>query len=856
VCDPELDDCVAECTAGCLVQGVCYAPDSTNPATPCFVCDPAQSTSALSPRDAGTACGEGITQCAASTCNGEGSCVTVLSPTDVLCGGTGICREPDHCDGDGECAAGEALPLGTECGSNRACSGDENAPACTCVEGYEPSANGCVDIDECAEGLDDCDEMPEACVNTPGGFDCQCTAPYVGDGVGIEGCYCEREDYSVLCEPWTHVSTSNLSTCAISAGALFCWGDNESGQLAIGDQLQSSVPVRVGSAQDWEFVAMGYDHACGIRAGELYCWGNPVNGALGHDDWGDFPARVGTAVDWSTVTAGVYSTCGIRGEGDLYCWGSNSYGQVGVGSATPSFEKPQFVMDGVTSMAANSWHVCAIRAGRLYCWGDNDGAQLLPTLFSEFEDWTRVDVDLWGGCAVRAGGALYCWGLETDLVPELVPGRDDWTHVSAEFEHYCGLTEGGQAYCWGPNWDGQLGDGTTTLSDVPVPVQETGEWQRVESGHDFSFGIRDGGLYAWGSNKLGRRGTGFVRGRVGNAADWLAVSVTSSYGCGLREPGDLYCWGKRPVPVAQPGVARVGTESGWTRITAGWLRACGIRQGALYCFGWNGDGQLGDGTFTDATDPVQVGTASNWVDLSMESDSGHTCAVNADGELACWGHNEYGQLGDGTTENRTTPHPVAGVGWTSVSTGDGFTCGVLNGELYCWGDPSSLKLGTSAPAIQTTPLRVGTSSGWTSVSTGAYSACGLLAGTPYCWGSNSWGQIGIGETSLSEYTPTAVSVAGTFTRIESGPFVNCAVSSAGALYCWGSNEYGQLGTGDFTSRNTPALVPGPSGWQEISNDGGSSCGIREGALYCWGSNTNGALGTGEGLSPMPVENGL
>src|SRR5690606_18770979 len=94
----------------------------------------------------------------------------------------------------------------------------------------------CVDIDECTRELDACDGAPDACVNEMGSFRCECPEPFVGDGQGHSGCRCERPDYSPLCAPWSFVSTSNLSTCAISAGALFCWGANDEGQLGTGDR--------------------------------------------------------------------------------------------------------------------------------------------------------------------------------------------------------------------------------------------------------------------------------------------------------------------------------------------------------------------------------------------------------------------------------------------------------------------------------------------------------------------------------------------------------------------------------------------------------------------------------------------
>lgn len=153
-------------------------------------------------------------------------------------------------------------------------------------------------------------------------------------------------------------------------------------------------------------------------------------------------------------------------------------------------------------------------------------------------------------------------------------------------------------------------------------------------------------------------------------------------------------------------------------------------------------------------------------------------------------------------------------------------------------------------------MRVGSTSGWTSVSMGFSFSCGLLSGAPYCWGSNTFGTLGIGSTSASVRTPTAVTLGGTFAEIDAGTFESLAVDSTGAVYGWGNNDFGQLGSEDFTDQHTPVLVPCSSGRHSITADDYHACGIVDGALYCWGENTGGTLGTGEGLTPMPVANAL
>lgn len=835
-CDPTQDSCVSLCQ-GCLIDGVCYSEGDASAIDPCWVCDPARSTSSLSanvnaacgpddgnpcldagvcsetgecersPIPSGTPCGAGVGECSASTCDGAGSCTTAFHGVEVLCGNPAApCRGPDHCDGGGACTPGEPSSLGAECAEHAICSGTALVPECTCAPGYESSAGSCVEIAEC-----------------------------------------ERGDYSPLCAPWTHVSSSNLSTCALSAGALFCWGDNAEAELATGDRLPRSVPTRSGSRQDWDLVEMGYNHACGIAGGELYCWGSP--GALGHTGNGLAPERVGTDADWVSVSAGIGSTCGIRSGGSLYCWGWNEHGQVGQGTQQSSYSTPQPVtlFGPATSVSMSGTTVCAIASGRLYCWGSaayDEPDRFLPVRVTDFEDWTALDLSSGGGCAIRAGGALYCWGSHGDRsdTPKQILGRDDWTHVSTDFGHYCGLTQSGQAYCGGSSNDGALGNGSPGASDVPVEVLSTGAWSQIEAGNQVTFGIRDGGLYAWGSNENGRRGTGSILGRVGTASDWFEVSTASAYTCGLREPGDLYCWGAIPERTASMVPSRIGTESDWSSIVSGWTHVCGVRQGALYCFGSNQDGQLGDGTTTPQPNPLRVGTDASWVAVGANSGAvHHTCAVNAGGELYCWGANANGQLGIGTTEPSHSPKLLSGLGWTAVSLGVRYSCGVRSGALYCWGDASTGGLGSQRTSgNQLTPLKIGSGSAWASVSAGFNTACGLLADVPTCWGSNTFGQLGIGT------------LTGAFSQVDSGTFTHCAVSDQGSLHCSGRNGFGQLATGDFENRSTPAQVAG-SGWQRVSTDAEHTCAIRGGELYCWGRNVGGSLGTGEGLSPMPVQ---
>src|SRR5690606_35762473 len=232
--------------------------------------------------------------------------------------------------------------------------------------------------------------------------------------------------------------------------------------LGTGDRQDRFIPARSGDATDWDSVAMGSNHACGIRAGALYCWGRPALGALGHDGTGLVAERVGTASDWIEVSAGLDVSCGLRAGGALYCWGYNGRGQIGVGTSELYYATPQRVtsLDASSAVSAHLNRVCAISGGRLFCWGAGESADIggsdrpLPEQVTSFVDWTALDLDTGGGCALRDWSRLHCWGSELGATPVELTDRDDWVSVSSDSGHYCGVTQSGRAYCAGGNQQG------------------------------------------------------------------------------------------------------------------------------------------------------------------------------------------------------------------------------------------------------------------------------------------------------------------------------------------------------------------------------------------------------------------
>ena len=243
-----------------------------------------------------------------------------------------------------------------------------------------------------------------------------------------------------------------------------------------------------------------------------------------------------------------------------------------------------------------------------------------------------------------------------------------------------------------------------------------------------------------------------------------------------------------------PPVASVG---------AGSIHSCGLTvTGDAYCWGFNDFGQLGDGSTTGSPTPVLVSGGIRFSSISTRG--GHTCGVTSVGDVYCWGENFRGQLGDGTTINRLTPVLVSGgLSFASVSTAYSETCGVTTGgDAYCWGENFHGQLGDGTTINRLTPVAVAGGLTFASLSTGAHTCGVTAAGDTYCWGDNRWGKLGDGTTT-NRHTPVGVAGGLGFASLSTAFWHTCGVTAAGDAYCWGSNGDGQLGDGTTINRLAP-----------------------------------------------------
>jgi alpha-tubulin suppressor-like RCC1 family protein len=348
-----------------------------------------------------------------------------------------------------------------------------------------------------------------------------------------------------------------------------------------------------------------------------------------------------------------------------------------------------------------------------------------------------------------------------------------WLQVSGGQGHTCGVRTDHTLWCWGWNGSGQLGLGNRQNHLLPQQVGVENDWQSVAVGSRYTCGIRNNpyhSLWCWGRNKHGELGLGDKQSRtvptqVGRHDDWQQVSTGVMHTCGIRSNESLWCWGSNSTGELGVGgtksrlkPSRVGSF-GYLQVDAGLEHTCGIQlDHTLWCWGWDGYGQLGVGDTTNRVKPTQVGTDADWQTVSAAGYA-HSCATRTDGTLWCWGWNVFGQLGVGDYENRLTPTQVGiDTGWVQLTLGDSHTCATRVDEtLWCWGNNSVAQLGLGYIfGDEWTPVQVGDDADWQQVGAGRFHTCGVrVDSTLWCWGANDFGQLGLGYKTI-RYAPTQV----------------------------------------------------------------------------------------------------
>ncbi len=657
------------------------------------------------------------------------------------------------------------------------------------------------------------------------------------------------------------IDAGNGSTCALlNTGTVRCWGTGVYGGLNDdGSTYQSTVPLEiVGLSAGVLAIGVGNNHACAALAtGGVRCWGRNDAGQLGDGTTETHFAPVqvvGINERISALALGRYYSCALTEQGRVKCWGQNAEGQLGNGTIvaqhTPTDVSGLHVR--VTAITAGVSHTCALaEAGNVMCWGNPEftGAgeitigiwQTVPRnviglparVIALDANWTHT-------CTLLETENVYCWGQNfagqlgnnttvTQWTPTLVPGAYRFGHTSIATGpmHTCAITSNGSVFCWGDDRYGQLGSGRFLRRNTASAVSLDETSRTIDLGINHSCAVTtQGAVKCWGSNGSQRLSSSPFQNEstpmtvMGLQQDIHTAAVGNSHSCVLTETNGVKCWGGNwlgqlgggiDMPWPETLVDVAGLSDNVTAIAVGTHHSCALRtDGRVQCWGYNRDGQLGDGTTIDRNAPTDV------IDLSAEviaitADGNHSCALTKERQVKCWGSNITGQLGDSSTANSTRPVAV-----------DNLT-----------GAVSMIAAG------------------------GSHTCAAFQAGGVQCWGNNSSGQLGNQATLFSQATPVWVAnLNETIQSLAAGFQSTCAVTYSGRLYGWGANVDGQLGNGTFADASQPKIVTGlPTTVTAVATGSSHTCArLQNQQIYCWGSDVDGELGIGaKTYSHVPIQ---
>ena len=698
---------------------------------------------------------------------------------------------------------------------------------------------------------------------------------------------------------WIDISTHGFTSYAIRDDfKLFSWGRGDYGQLGTATDIHDTA---LGPYHSWTTAASAADYAGMIRSdGKLFVTFTPANSGLGNSGDGSSilrssPVQIGTS-SWTMIAVADPFAAAIRSDGALFTWGGGTLGRLGTNDAISRSSPVQIGTSSWIMVSVNHESSAAIRSdGGLFVWGNgadgnlgtNDTIIRSSPVQIGTSSWTAVSVGVRYMLAIRSDGALFVWGQGTagrlginDTITRSSPvqlGTSSWTAVALSPSHAAAIRSDGALFVWGAGTTGRLGTNDTISRSSPIQLG-TSSWTTLALGSAGGFAIKtDGTLWSWGTsieNALASPGLYTTPATVSSpvqigSSSWVAVysnigtvargTLTTNI-IAKRQDGSLWTWG---ITASLPINDRISVYSPVL---------------------------IGD---VLARSPNQIGTSS-W--LSVNSGPHHVTAIRSDRLLFAWGRNSTGELGVDDTTNRNSPTSIGTASWNSISAGGRHTVGIRdNFTLHSWGENRYGKLGTNDTINRSSPVQIGTSS-WISVSAGArhtvavrsdnflygfgfnafsndlsqyswnvVSSDGIAAfairsdGALFVWGSNEDGKLGTNDTLLRT-SPVQLGTS-SWTFVSAGVRqlilpVTAAIRSDGALFIWGRGQNGPLGTNDTINRSSPVQL-GTSSWTAVSVGQSHVAAIRsDGALFVWGAGVNGSLGTNDTITrSSPVQLG-
>lgn len=658
----------------------------------------------------------------------------------------------------------------------------------------------------------------------------------------------------------TAVAASANQTCAVVGGGVLCFGANEWGQLGDGTTAARHTPVvAIPSGSNATSISMSPTHTCAIVNGGVKCWGRNDFGQLGNNTLVDSATPVDTIPAGSGATAlhvNVRTSCAVV-QGGVKCWGQNNFSQLGDGTQIDRKVPVTTIAanSGVTTVAVNARYGCATVGGGLMCWGTGWSSRDIqapydfntsatpgyPNDFGPGLNITKVVAGRDGRNVTNATTADMCYVQIVDSSPRV----RCMGHVAIRFSGTGLMID---QMLPRHTWSFGFADGLTRNADPPtaIPQSDVTDLDMDSTTWGTRCAVVDGGVRCW---SLVNSGWDFLPAQSGATA----VAVGNRHVCAIVN-GVLKCVSVKQICVPSESVCSNRTTSD----------PLSFAQGQSGGGTWLLPLSLAPTTAVGAPPPPALGASS--IAVGEE----HTC-TNYGSATLCWGRNDEGQLGNASNVSSIAPVTVGlPSASTSLASGAFHSCAVVNGGVRCWGwndptpprtcppfctppdakpvPPKRGQLGNGTEGSSNVPvIAIADDSGAIAVAGGMLHSCAIVAGGAVrCWGSNEYGQLGDG-TVLQRLSPvpTVPAITGA-TAIAAGSFHTCALV-AGGVKCWGRGDVGgALGHGSTVNSSSAvdAIAPG-SGVTAIAAGDLHTCAVfGSGTVKCWGDNTHGQLGDG------------
>lgn len=627
-------------------------------------------------------------------------------------------------------------------------------------------------------------------------------------------------------------------------------------------------------------IVAGGDFACVLSSvGSLQCWGEGDNGRRGNGLTTDtyIPAGVtGLTAGVLDVELGLSWGCAVKADQTVACWGENSYGQLG--DSTTTQRLVPVGVSGITNAVAvatgGAGHSCAvINNGSIYCWGNNSHGQL------------------GNGTTANSLVPVQVTGI-TNAISVAVPTLANiWssTELTQGIHRSCALLSTGQVKCWGQNNYGLLGNGDNSDSSTPVLASELPAGIKgvsLAANSACAITAQDE-VTCWGMDTSGQLGRGKKAVVSETPVDITALgtsvvqlSAADKHICALTDSNKMYCWGfarekalgthisedTGPLFIATPKEIVGLAAKTIKQVAAVGAKSCAVFvDGSAQCIGDNDHGSIGDGTYspafsmTDVTAPsgslnrIATGVTNEWWDIHF------TCGLLTTGEVECWGHGLYGQMGNGSGTGDATAVKVTGLTTaTQVSTSNVHACAIKDDKTaVCWGRNISGELGDSTTTQRNSPVPVVGLANLTQILTSHHeggetsgddatgpSTCALNeSGNLYCWGLSNFNLFLQGASPTNFSSPVQLPISNV-SQFALGSAHACALLTNGEVRCWGGNLNSESGQPQTISVDTPTLISSLTGEVESLVAGSRfTCALMKNkSVKCWGGNMFKQLG--------------